>query len=186
MAVTIVLVLANYRYTHQTRVHLGSCSIRECGPLLHASRFARPLPLNGCQPQTGNKTMDSMSTQKPFPNVSPRFSCRAAGTTPFLVGHSLGGTLAAIFTALAPASTRGLILLGAPLCFEPATKVDDLAGGMAAAQGTSVASVSAAWRRCALPCQRPITALKAVTSSSIMPVSLSRSSFALASTDRWL
>ena len=55
---------------------------------------------------------------------------------------------------------------------------------MAAAQGTSVASVSAAWRRCALPCQRPITALKAVTSSSIMPVSLSRSSFALASTDR--
>jgi hypothetical protein len=57
-------------------------------------------------------------------------------------------------------------------------------GGMAAAQGTSVASVSAAWRRCALPCQRPITALKAVTSSSIMPVSLSRSSSALASTDR--
>ena len=50
-----------------------------------------------------------------------KISCRAAGTTPFLVGHSLGGTLAAIFTALAPASIRGLILLGAPLCFEPAT-----------------------------------------------------------------
>jgi poly[(R)-3-hydroxyalkanoate] polymerase subunit PhaC len=50
-----------------------------------------------------------------------RISGGAAGTTPFLVGHSLGGTLAAIFSAWAPASIRGLILLGAPLCFEPAT-----------------------------------------------------------------
>jgi polyhydroxyalkanoate synthase subunit PhaC len=45
----------------------------------------------------------------------------AAGTKPCLIGHSLGGTLAAIFGALAPASIQGLILLGAPLCFEPAT-----------------------------------------------------------------
>jgi len=43
------------------------------------------------------------------------------GATPFLVGHSLGGTLAAIFAALAPQSARGLVLLGAPLCFQPAT-----------------------------------------------------------------
>ena len=49
-----------------------------------------------------------------------KISSRTSGT-PFLVGHSLGGTLAAIFTAWAPASIRGLILLGAPLCFEPAT-----------------------------------------------------------------
>lgn len=45
----------------------------------------------------------------------------ADGNKPFLIGHSLGGTLAAIFTALAPASIQGLVLLGAPLCFEPAT-----------------------------------------------------------------
>lgn len=38
---------------------------------------------------------------------------------PFLMGHSLGGTLAAIFCALEPRSARGLVLLGAPLCFEP-------------------------------------------------------------------
>jgi polyhydroxyalkanoate synthase len=44
-----------------------------------------------------------------------------SGTRPFLVGHSLGGTIAAIFSALAPASIRGLVLLGAPLCFRPAT-----------------------------------------------------------------
>ena len=50
-----------------------------------------------------------------------RISGGAAGPAPFLVGHSLGGTLAAIFTAWTPASIRGLILLGAPLCFEPAT-----------------------------------------------------------------
>ena len=40
---------------------------------------------------------------------------------PILVGHSLGGTLAAIFAALAPDSIEGLVLLGAPLCFGPAT-----------------------------------------------------------------
>ncbi len=40
---------------------------------------------------------------------------------PFLLGHSLGGTLAAIFGAMTPASIRGLVLLGAPLCFRPAT-----------------------------------------------------------------
>ena len=43
------------------------------------------------------------------------------GIKPLLVGHSLGGTLAAIFAALAPRSIHGLVLLGAPLCFEPQT-----------------------------------------------------------------
>ena len=43
----------------------------------------------------------------------------AADHEPFLFGHSLGGTLAAIFAAAAPDRLRGLVLLGAPLCFEP-------------------------------------------------------------------
>lgn len=38
---------------------------------------------------------------------------------PWLVGHSLGGTLAAIFGALHPETIRGLVLLVAPLCFQP-------------------------------------------------------------------
>jgi polyhydroxyalkanoate synthase subunit PhaC len=42
---------------------------------------------------------------------------RETGTRPFLMGHSLGGTFAAIFGALAPEATRGIVLLGAPLCF---------------------------------------------------------------------
>ena len=39
------------------------------------------------------------------------------GVRPFLMGHSLGGTIAAIFAALQPESVQGLILLGSPLCF---------------------------------------------------------------------
>ncbi len=42
----------------------------------------------------------------------------AQGTKPYIIGHSLGGTLAAIYGAARPESIRGLVLLGAPLCFE--------------------------------------------------------------------
>src|SRR5215468_4257141 len=48
-------------------------------------------------------------------------SKQAKGAQPFLMGHSLGGTLAAIYCALEPRSVKGLVLLGAPLCFEPAS-----------------------------------------------------------------
>jgi polyhydroxyalkanoate synthase subunit PhaC len=44
---------------------------------------------------------------------------RETGTRPFLMGHSLGGTFAAIFGALARETARGLVLLGTPLCFRP-------------------------------------------------------------------
>jgi polyhydroxyalkanoate synthase len=46
-------------------------------------------------------------------------SSEAHGAKPFLIGHSLGGTLAAIFAALEPQSVQGLLLLSAPLCFSP-------------------------------------------------------------------
>jgi polyhydroxyalkanoate synthase len=49
-----------------------------------------------------------------------RISADAQGLKPFLLGHSLGGTLAAIFGAFASESIRGLVLLSAPLCFQPA------------------------------------------------------------------
>jgi polyhydroxyalkanoate synthase len=46
---------------------------------------------------------------------------RETGTRPFLIGHSLGGTFAAIFSAFDPSIVQGLVLLGAPLCFHPGT-----------------------------------------------------------------
>ena len=50
-----------------------------------------------------------------------KISSEGEDRKPFLLGHSLGGTLAAIFGATASKSIRGLVLLGAPLCFRPAT-----------------------------------------------------------------
>ena len=44
-----------------------------------------------------------------------------SGTKPVLIGHSLGGTLAAIYCASAPETIQALVLLGAPLSFQPAT-----------------------------------------------------------------
>lgn len=43
------------------------------------------------------------------------------GVKPVLIGHSLGGTLAAIFCAYAPEATGGLVLIGAPVCFAKAS-----------------------------------------------------------------
>jgi polyhydroxyalkanoate synthase subunit PhaC len=43
----------------------------------------------------------------------------AKGAKPHMIGHSLGGTLAAIYGAFQPETIKGLVLLGAPLCFEP-------------------------------------------------------------------
>jgi polyhydroxyalkanoate synthase len=40
------------------------------------------------------------------------------GQKPFLMGHSLGGTLAALHAALHPQTLQGVVLLGTPLCFE--------------------------------------------------------------------
>jgi polyhydroxyalkanoate synthase len=55
---------------------------------------------------------------------------RAGDSKPVLMGHSLGGTFAAIFAALEPQRLRGLVLLGAPLCFHPG--VSRLRDGFAA------------------------------------------------------
>jgi len=43
----------------------------------------------------------------------------ANGKRPFVIGHSLGGSLAAVHAALNADNIHGLVLLGAPLCFQP-------------------------------------------------------------------
>lgn len=52
-------------------------------------------------------------------NCIAKVSAEGGGSKPFLIGHSLGGTLAAICAATAPSTIRGLVLLGTPLCFQP-------------------------------------------------------------------
>lgn len=49
----------------------------------------------------------------------------SGGSLVFAAGHSLGGTLLAVFSALHPKRVRGLILLGAPLHFAPDVGVLD-------------------------------------------------------------
>jgi polyhydroxyalkanoate synthase len=68
----------------------------------------------------GNDGLDEYADHA-ISEAAARISIEARGTKPFLIGHSLGGTLAAIFGALNPQSVRGLVLLGAPLCFQRGT-----------------------------------------------------------------
>lgn len=52
-------------------------------------------------------------------NCIAKILAKSNDAKPFLMGHSLGGTLATIYGASASETVRGLVLLGAPLCFQP-------------------------------------------------------------------
>jgi polyhydroxyalkanoate synthase subunit PhaC len=65
----------------------------------------------------GNNGLDEYA--RAISDCIAQISADRHGKKPFLIGHSLGGTLAAIYAVSAPASLRGLVLLGAPLCFKP-------------------------------------------------------------------
>src|SRR5262249_51808623 len=73
---------------------------------------------NGFRPRHP-ASMVWQNTPRAFPNVVARISRRHSGAKTFLMGHSLGGTLAAISAASESDSIRGLVLLGTPLCFKP-------------------------------------------------------------------
>lgn len=68
--------------------------------------------------RAGNSGLDECALA--ISDCVARISTDAQGLKPFLIGHSLGGTLAAIYGAFASESIRGLVLLSAPLCFQPA------------------------------------------------------------------
>jgi polyhydroxyalkanoate synthase len=68
-------------------------------------------------PSDGSAGLDAYGGRAIAASVEAIFS-QSNGALPFLLGHSLGGTLAAIYGAMEPRSVRGLVLLGAPLCFE--------------------------------------------------------------------
>jgi polyhydroxyalkanoate synthase len=66
-------------------------------------------------------------------------SSESGGVKPLVAGHSLGGTLAALFAALRSEVIQGLVLLSAPLCFQSETSrfrdalVDLVPSGLVAA-----------------------------------------------------
>jgi len=66
----------------------------------------------------GNAGLDEYA-DRAIAEAVAKIASEARGQKPFLMGHSLGGTFAAIFGALEPQSIRGLVLLGSPLCFHP-------------------------------------------------------------------
>ena len=68
---------------------------------------------------TGNNGLDEYTGA--IAKCVDRVAGEVSGARPFLMGHSLGGTLAAIYGAFAPETICGLVLLGAPLCFERGT-----------------------------------------------------------------
>jgi polyhydroxyalkanoate synthase len=69
-------------------------------------------------PRPANNGFDEYSSA--IADCVATISRKTSGSKCFLIGHSLGGTLAAIFSAWAYGSVPGLVLLGAPLCFEAA------------------------------------------------------------------
>jgi polyhydroxyalkanoate synthase subunit PhaC len=68
-------------------------------------------------PSTGNNGFDECTLA--ISECIARITASGRGKKPFLIGHSLGGTLAALYGAWAPSTIRGHVLLGAPLCFTP-------------------------------------------------------------------
>jgi len=68
---------------------------------------------------TGNPGLDEY--MQAIADSIAKVSKDASNSNPVLAGHSLGGTLAAIYGASAPKSAKGLVLLDAPLCFQPGT-----------------------------------------------------------------
>ena len=89
-------------------------AIRFC---LHQGLHVQLLEWMPASPNVGNIGLDEYVLA--ISEAVTTITSAAQGVKPSLIGHSLGGTLAAIYGAFSPQSIRGLVLLGAPLCFEP-------------------------------------------------------------------
>lgn len=96
----------------------------DLAPSISAVRYCRDHRLHvylieWMPPSTGDAGLDDYT--EAISACVAKVASDAGGEKPFLIGHSLGGTLAAIFAALEPQMLGGLVLLGAPLCFQPNT-----------------------------------------------------------------
>jgi poly[(R)-3-hydroxyalkanoate] polymerase subunit PhaC len=89
-------------------------AIRFC---LHQGFRVQLLEWMPASPNAGNCGLDEYVLA--ISEAVATITTAAQGAKPSLIGHSLGGTLAAIYGAFLPKSIRSLVLLGAPLSFEP-------------------------------------------------------------------
>jgi polyhydroxyalkanoate synthase len=89
-------------------------AIRFC---LHQGLYVQLLEWMPASPNAGNNGLDEYVHA--ISEAVATITTAAQGAKPYLIGHSLGGTLAAIYGAFLPETIEGLVLLGAPLCFEP-------------------------------------------------------------------
>src|SRR5262249_12351602 len=89
-------------------------SIRFC---LQQGLYVQLLEWKPASPNGGNCGLDEYVLA--ISEAVATLTTAAQGAKPSLIGHSLGGTLSAIDGPLLAESIRTLVLLGAPLCFEP-------------------------------------------------------------------
>lgn len=102
----------------QAAIYLGPHAVGERSALLSSAWHARVSPR--MRPPVGDNRdagLDEYAGQA-IESCVTKVSDQKNGAQLFHMGHSLGGTLAAIFCALGPRAARGLVLLGAPLSFE--------------------------------------------------------------------
>jgi len=112
---SLLIVAAPIKRPYIWDLDPGVSVVRHCG-----SRGLRVYLLEWTQPSCSNRNAGLAEyAGRSIGAAVDRIARAAGGVQPFIMGHSLGGTLAAIFAAFAPESIRGLVLLGAPLCFEP-------------------------------------------------------------------
>jgi polyhydroxyalkanoate synthase subunit PhaC len=88
-------------------------AIRFC---LHQGLHVQLLEWMPASPNAGNNGLDEYVLA--ISEAVATTTTAARGARPYLIGHSLGGTLAAIYGAFLPETIQGLVLLGAPLSFE--------------------------------------------------------------------
>ncbi|HET6375259.1 MAG TPA: alpha/beta fold hydrolase [Methylocella sp.] len=114
-ALPVLIVPAPIKRPYIWDLHPSISAVRQC--LAHSLAVY----LIEWMPPPGNGEEASLSSyaECAISACAGRISREPLGAKPFLMGHSLGGTLAAIFCALESASVQGLVLLGAPLCFAP-------------------------------------------------------------------
>jgi polyhydroxyalkanoate synthase subunit PhaC len=110
---TLLIIAAPIKRPYIWDLAPSISTIRFC---LRQGLYVQLLEWMPASPNRGNCGLDDYVLA-----ISEAVETAAQGAKPCLIGHSLGGTLAAIYGAFLPKSIKGLVLLGAPLCFEPSS-----------------------------------------------------------------